>query len=145
MSADKRSSGRRVARGAGARPRFASLLAAFALLAQLFALPYCRSQAPSDLAVVIATLRATFGGSVVLCAQADDPSSPAPRRGPLHGDDECPLRQFAARTPLLAPPPPILPEPLALAGAPPPPPVDVAPPRRGASRFAQPRAPPVAV
>jgi hypothetical protein len=143
-SADKRSSGHRVARSAGA-PRFVGLLAAFALLAQLFALPYCRSQTPSDLAAVIAALKATFGESVILCAQAGDPSSSAPRRGPRHGDESCPLRQFAARTPLLAPPPPVLPEPLALAAAPPPPPVALAPPRRGPSLFAQPRAPPLAV
>jgi hypothetical protein len=143
-SAVKRSSDRRVAQGAAA-PRFVRLLAAFALLAQLFALPYCRSQTPSDLAAVIAALKATFGDNVVICAQAEDPSAPAPQRDPRHGDESCPLCQVAARTPLLAPPSPVLPEPLALAEAPPPPRVDLAAPRRGPDLFAQPRAPPLAV
>ena len=136
---------RRVAFGADATARFARLLAAFALLAQLFALPYCAATARSDLAAVIGALKATLGDNVVLCAQADDPSSPAPQRGPRHGDEDCPLCQFAARTPLFTPPSPILPEPLAVAEQPPPPPVDLAAPRRGPGLFAQSRAPPLAV
>jgi len=124
-------------------PRLATLLAAFAVFAQLAALPYHhRSSARNDLAAVAAELKATFGPAAVLCTQSEDPSSPAPERRQGDCDASCPLCQFASHAVLLDAPPPAMPERLAIAGGPPPPHDHFLRPRASAIRFAQPRAPP---
>jgi hypothetical protein len=123
--------------------RWANLIAAVALFGQLLALPYHHPETRPDLAAVAASLKATFGDAAALCTQADDAAPGAPERhqAPCSG---CPLCQFAAQTVLFDPPPPALPERLALTGAPLPPPADFAPARSQSHRFAQPRAPPLA-
>ena len=137
---------RRGARAASARvfPRLAVLLAAFALFAQLMALPYHHPQARPDMASVAATLRATFGDSAVLCAQADDDASPtSPERRQGHCDDGCPLCQFAAQAVLLvAPTPPSLPARLDAGAAPLTARADFAWEKPRPTGFAQARAPP---
>jgi hypothetical protein len=123
--------------------RLATLLAAFAVFAQLVALPYHhRPSAPNDLAAVAAELKATFGPAAVLCTQSDDPSSPAPERRQSDCDAGCPLCQFASHAILLEAPPPALPERLAIVDGQPPTRGDFVQPRARAIRFAQPRAPP---
>ena len=132
----------------GARParvllRLATLLAAFAVFAQLAALPYHhRPSARNDLAAVAVELKATFGPAAVLCTQSDDPSSPAPERRQSNSDAGCPLCQFASQAILLEAPPPALPERLAIVDGRPPTRGDAVRPRARAIRFAQPRAPP---
>jgi len=137
---------KRAGRG-GARPaptlsRFATLLAALAVFAQLVALPYHHPSARNDLAAVAAELKATFGPAAVLCTQSDDPSSPMTDRQRDGCDAGCPLCQFASHAILLEAPPPALPERLAIAEGPPPTRGDFMWPRASAIRFAQPRAPP---
>jgi hypothetical protein len=140
---ERRAKGRS-ARSARALPRFATLLAALAVFAQLVALPYHHPQERHDLSVVAAELKATFGPTAVLCTQGDDGSSPATRdRQPGGCDAGCPLCQFASHAVLLEAPPPALPERLAIADGPPPTHADFLRPRARAIRFAQPRAPPI--
>jgi len=136
--------GERKAKGRAARaaPRFATLLAALAVLAQLVALPYHHPSARPDLAAVAAELKATFGPAAVLCTQSDDPSSPSPDHKQGDCDAGCPLCQFASHAVLLEAPPPALPERLAIADGPAPTHGDFLRPRASAIRFAQPRAPP---
>jgi len=134
--------GRR-ARPARAVHRLATLLAAIAVFAQLVALPYLHPQRAHDLSVVAAELKATFGPAAVLCTQGDDGSAPATRdRQPGGCDAGCPLCQFASQAVLLDAPPPALPERLTIVDGPPPTRADFLPPRLGAVRLAQPRAPP---
>ena len=124
-------------------PRLAVALAAIALFAQLMALPYRHAEARPDLSSVAATLRAEFGDSAVLCAQADDDaftSSPERRHG--HCDDGCPLCQFAAQAALLAPPAPSLPARLEAAEAPLTARADSISEKPSPTGSAQPRAPP---
>ena len=135
----ERKAGRRAARAA---PRLATLLAALAVFAQLVALPFHHPSARQDLAAVAAELKATFGPAAVLCAQSDDPSSPAPDHQRDGCDASCPLCQFASHVALLDSPPPALPKRLAIVDGPPPSHSDVLRPRARANRFAQPRAPP---
>lgn len=145
--------GKTVKRRSGARapssrafPRLAVLLAAFALFAQLIALPYHHAIARSDIASVAATLKATFGDSAILCAQADDEaSSTSPERRQGHCDDGCPLCQFAAQAVLLVPPAPSLPARFEVAAAPLTPRADFARGKPSPTGFAQPRAPPFEV
>jgi len=123
--------------------RVATLLAAFAVFAQLALLSYHHPQAQNDLSAVAAELRATFGRTAVLCTQGDDGTSPASRAAQHGGCDAgCPLCQFASHALLLEAPPPALPERLAIADGPPPARADFDRPRARAIRFAQPRAPP---
>ena len=140
--AGKRKAARRSARPARAATRFATLLAALAVFAQLVVLPYHHPSAQHDLASVAAELKATFGSAAVLCTQSDDPSSPTHDRQPGGCDVGCPLCQFASQVALLEAPPPALPERLAIADGPPPTHADFLRPRASAIRFAQPRAPP---
>ncbi len=145
VAARKTTFRRRGRRGALARalPRLAVLLAAFALFAQLLALPYHRAGAQPDLTSVAATLKATFGQSAVLCAQADDEtSSTSPERRQGHCDDGCPLCQFAAQAALLVSPTPSLPARFDIAAAPLTARADFGWARPSPIRFAQPRAPP---
>jgi hypothetical protein len=128
-------------RGARALPRLATLFAALAVVAQLVALPYHHPPAQSDLSIVAAELRATFGKAAVLCTQGDDGSSPATHE-PGGCDAGCPLCQFASQAALLEAPPPALPERLAIVEGAPPVRADFLRPRVSAIRFAQPRAPP---
>jgi hypothetical protein len=141
--AGERKAARRSARPARAATRFATLLAALAVFAQLVALPYHHHPlAQNDLAAVAAELKATFGPTAVLCTQSDDPASPTHDRQPGGCDAGCPLCQFASHAALLEDPPPALPERLAIADGPPPTHADFLRPRASAIRFAQPRAPP---
>ena len=133
----------RSARPVRAATRFATLLAALAVFAQLIALPYHHPSPQHDLASVAAELKATFGPAAVLCTQSEDPSSPAPERRQSDCDAGCPLCQFASHAILLEAPPPALPERLAIVDGPPPTRGDLLPPRASAVRFAQPRAPPL--
>jgi hypothetical protein len=122
--------------------RFATLLAALAVFAQLVALPYHHPSAQHDLAEVAAELEATFGPAAVLCTQSDDPASQTHDRQRDGCDAGCPLCQFASHAALLEAPPPVLPERLAIAAGPQPTRGDFPLPRASAIRFAQPRAPP---
>jgi hypothetical protein len=121
--------------------RFATLLAALAVFAQLAALSYLRPPAQGDLSIVAAELRATFGKAAVLCTQGDDGSSPATHQSG-GCDAGCPLCQFASHAVLLEAPPPALPERLAIVDGPPLAPSDFVRPLARTLRFAQPRAPP---
>lgn len=132
--------GRRRVRPARAPSRIATLLAAFAVFAQLVALPYHHPSARHDLAAVAAELKATFGPTAVLCTQSDESSTPG--RQHVGCDVGCPLCQFASYAALLEAPPPALPERLAIVAGPPPAHRDFLRPRASAIRFAQPRAPP---
>jgi hypothetical protein len=125
-------------------PRLAVVLAAIALFVQLMAPPYRHAEARPDLSSVAATLRAEFGDSAVLCAQADDDaftSSPERRQG--HCDVGCPLCQFAAQAVLFAPPAPSLPARAEVAEAPLRARADHVSEKPSPTGFAQPRAPPV--
>ena len=122
--------------------RLASLLAAIAVFAQLAALPYHHLQTTRDLSAVAAELKATFGAAAVLCAQADDASSPTPERHHGGCDVGCPLCQFASHLALLEPPPPTLPERLAIIDRVAPARIDFERPTARPMRLAQPRAPP---
>jgi len=122
--------------------RLATLLAAIAVFAQLAALPFHHLSATRDLSAVAAELKATFGETAVLCAQADDPSSSTPQRHHGGCDVGCPLCQFASHLALLEPPPPALPERLAIIDRVAPARIDFERPRASAIRLAQPRAPP---
>ncbi len=101
-------------------PRLAVFFAAFALFAQLIAPPHVDSPyTGQDTAGVVATLKATFGDGALLCAHADDktsPGSPERRRGGC--DDGCPLCRFAAQADLGLAPTPSLPERLDIGAAP---------------------------
>ncbi|MGO4871034.1 MAG: DUF2946 family protein [Roseiarcus sp.] len=122
------------------------LLAAFALFAQLAALPYHHTDARPDLSSVAASLKAQFGDSAVLCAQADDDaSSTAPERRHGHCDDGCPLCQFAAQAVLLIAPAPSLPARIDVAATPLTERADFERPEPRPTAFAQPRAPPIEV
>ncbi len=79
-----------------------SLVAALALLVQLFALPYHDVlSAPADIATVAADLKATFGEAAAVCVQTDGKGGPAaPARD---CDDHCPLCRFASEAAALAP------------------------------------------
>lgn len=124
-------------------PRLALLFAAFALFAQLAALPYHRPDARPDLSRLAATLRAEFGPSAVVCAQADGEASPtSPERRQGHCDDGCPLCQFAAQAVALAPPAVSLPARAYFGASPLSARVDLDWPSPRATGFAQPRAPP---
>ncbi len=126
--------------------RLAVLLAAFALFAQLMALPYHHANARPDTASVAATLKATFGDSAFLCAQAgDEASSTSPERRQGHCDDGCPLCQFAAQAVLLVAPAPALPARLDGAHEPPTAHADFDWDKPRPTGFAQPRAPPLEV
>ncbi len=136
------------ARASSARvfSRLAVLLAAFALFAQLTALPYHNPQAQPDLASVAAALKATFGDSAVLCVHtADDASSTSPERRPGHCGDGCPLCQFAAQAALLDAPAPSLPARFDVAAAPLTAHADFGWKEPRPSGFAQARAPPLEV
>jgi hypothetical protein len=139
---DERKAGMRSARPVRAATRFATLLAALAVFAQLIALPYHHPSPQHDLASVAAELKATFGPTAVLCTQNDDPSSPTRDHQPDGCDVGCPLCQFASHAALLEAPPPALPERLAIAHGAPPTHAGFFRPRASAIRFAQPRAPP---
>jgi hypothetical protein len=103
--------------GARALSRLATFVAALALFGQLLALPYHRPQTASDLSAVAASLKATFGDNAILCVQADEGSPSAPERRHSHGDEGCPLCQFAAQMVLFAAPIPAAPERLDVAVA----------------------------
>jgi hypothetical protein len=128
-------------------PRIAVLLAAFALVAQLTALPYHHPQSQSDVSSVAATLKATFGDAAVLCVQADgDSSSNTPERHHQgHCDDGCPLCQFAAQTVLFVAVGPTLPARVGVPAAPLMPLADFGGTRTRPTGFAQARAPPIEV
>lgn len=127
-------------------PRLAVLLAAFALFAQLTALPFHHAEARPDPASVAATLKATFGDSAILCVAADeDISSTAPERRHGHCDDGCPLCQFASQAVFLAPPAPSLPARVEAAATPLTARADYDWKKPSASGFAQARAPPIEV
>jgi hypothetical protein len=148
VAAKKARGRRRGARALSAHafPRLAVLLAAFALFAQLMALPYHHAEARPDLSSVAATLRAEFGDSAVLCAQADDDAfSSSPERGQGHCDDGCPLCRFAAQAVLFVAPPPSLPARVEVAEAPLRARADCVSEKPSPTGFAQPRAPPFEV
>jgi hypothetical protein len=127
-------------------PRLAVLLAAFALFAQLMALPYHHAEARQDPASVAAALRATFGDSAILCvATDDDMSSTSPERRQGHCDDGCPLCQFAAQAVALVAPTPSLPARVDVAAAPFTARADFDGKKPSPTGFAQPRAPPLEV
>jgi hypothetical protein len=135
-------------RGDAARalPRVAVLLAAFALFAQLLALSYHHAEARPDLSRVAATLRAEFGDSAVLCAQADDEAySSSPERRRAHCDDGCPLCRFTAQAVLFVAPTQSLPERLEVAAVPLRPRADFVREKPAPTGFAQARAPPLEV
>ena len=122
--------------------RLASLLAAIAVFVQLAALPYHHLQTTRDLSAVAAELKATFGETAVLCAQAGESSSSTPQRHHGGCDVGCPLCQFASQLALLEPPPAALPERLAIVDRAAPARIDFERPTARPMRLAQPRAPP---
>jgi hypothetical protein len=122
--------------------RLAVLLAAFALFAQLVALPYHRADARPDLSSLAAALKAEFGDSAIPCAQADDPLPGSNERRQGHCDDACPLCQFAAQTVLLAAPAPSLAARVEVAAAPMRAHADCVGENPGPTGVAQARAPP---
>ncbi len=127
-------------------PRLAVLLAAFALFAQLMALPYHHADARPDRSSVVVTLRAEFGDTAVLCVQAADDALPSlPERRQGHCDDGCPLCRFAAQAVALAAPAPSLPARVEVAAAPFPARTDFIRDQPAPTGFAQARAPPLEV
>ena len=122
--------------------RLAVLLAAFALFAQLVALPYHRADARPDLSSLAAALKAEFGDSAIPCAQADDPLPGSNERRQGHCDDACPLCQFAGHSLLLAAPAPSLPARVEVGAAPMRAHSDLVADNRGPTGAAQARAPP---
>ncbi len=106
---------RRAEPGVGRRRSpVAALVAALALIVQLFAAPYHQAQSQPiegaqalKLAATAAELKATFGEAAALCIQSDDHGKPA---GSHDCDDRCPLCRLGAQAAaLVAPEPPSLP------------------------------------
>ena len=101
---------------AALRSPLTSVVAALALVFQLFAVPYHQALsapigAPAavvDVASVAAKLKATFGNAAALCIQSDGKDGPAAPAGDC--DDHCPLCHFAAQAALSTPDAPALPE-----------------------------------
>jgi hypothetical protein len=130
------------ARSARVFSRLAVLLAVCALFAQIVALPFHRAEARPDLSSLAAALKAEFGDSAILCAQADDPLPGSNERRQGRCDDACPLCKFAGQTVLLAAPPPSLPARVEVGAAPLRAHSNLIADNRGPTGAAQARAPP---
>jgi len=87
------------------RSPFPALIAALALVVQLFAVPFHHPIAPYGGArAATIELEALFGDNVVVCSQADDSSGPS-AAGRAHCADVCPLCRFAGAAAALTGPP----------------------------------------